>query len=216
MHCNTTDHPTRAKALRPIGVLMMVTMMVAACGGGGDAEAPPAAAAGTPAPAVSNAKLVDLALCPAASLGRSTDWYKTCLVNKRLVGKTPDNSRFPDLPQLPVLPCAVTLRPDGVFDFIKNDAVIMATPPVSLWFETTGSYGNTAGANGQRTFSATLSGLSDPSPNNPRQSYNLSIQVVLAPDLSPVLSTLSVSLTVSGLGAGVETCELPFNLGQSS
>jgi hypothetical protein len=216
MHRDTSDHQARAGAWRPISLLMMASLMVSACGGSGDADAPPAAAVGAPAPAVSNAKLADLALCPAASLGRSTDWYKTCLVNKRLVGKTPDNSRFPDLPPLPVLPCAVTLRPDGVFDFIKNDVVVMETPPVSLWFETTGTYGNTASADGQRTFSATLSGVSDPNPNSPRQSFNLSIRVVLAPDLSPVLSTLSVSLTVSGAGAGVEVCELPFNLGQSS
>jgi hypothetical protein len=230
MHRKTSNDQARTVALRSISLLAISTLLLSACGGGGDSEAPPPVAVATPAvaapapapapapararaPDVSTAKLLDLALCPVGSPGRSTDWYKTCLVNKRLVGKTPDNSRVPTLPQNPVVPCAVTLRQDGVFDFIKDGVVVMTTPPFARWFEPAGAYGNAVGSDGQRTFSATLSGVSDPNPNSARQVYNLSIQVSHFPNLSPAFSALTVSLTVSGAGAGAETCELPFNLG---
>jgi hypothetical protein len=174
----TTDliNPKTTK-LRLVGLLMATALVATACGGGGGGDAAPPAGspptAGSPPAASDVATLADIEACPAESgLITSSNWYTKCLVGKRLVGKDTITGEA----------CELRLQAGGMFEYVKNGAVIYSTK-FSDWKNTDGSsnasgtYNNlfSAAAGNFRTFSGTLRGfVSDPTAS---RTYRFRIEV---------------------------------------
>jgi hypothetical protein len=176
-----TTHPK----LRLVGLLMATALVATACGGGGggDVAAPPAGSppvgspppAGSPPAASDVATLADIAACPPeAGLATSNNWYTSCLVGKRLVGKDTFTGQA----------CELRLQAGGMFEYVKNGAVIYTTK-ISDWKRADGSstargsYTNlfSPDAGNFRLFSATLNGFIPNTELVPSQNYSFSIDV---------------------------------------
>jgi hypothetical protein len=151
--------------------------MATACGGGGGdaAPAPAGPPAGTPAPAGNGFSLADIEACPTSeAIIESNNWYAACLVGKTLKGKDPITSEA----------CELRFKPNGVFEYAKNGAVISTTPPFSQWEFGNGQYNNSkAVSNAKRYFHAKLDGQK--TSLNPDVAYTLyRVDISSVPTLS--------------------------------
>ncbi len=180
MTIELNNQKTTTSKLRLVGLLMATAMSMTACGGGGGGDAAPPAGsppagsppAGSPPPASDVANLADIAACPQVADGISTsDWYKNCLVGKRLVGKDAISGEA----------CELRLKAGGVFEYVKNGVVLRTTRPVAEWTGTVnGFYANELNttAGNFTLFKASLRGSYNTLPTGGTfESYNFSIDI---------------------------------------
>ncbi len=86
-----------------------------------------------------------LAKCPQSStLIQTTEW-PSCLEGKRLTGIEPFTNK----------PCELRIGKNGVFEYLRDDALAIAVPERSTWLGATGNYQNEA-ISGMRFFLAGL------------------------------------------------------------
>jgi hypothetical protein len=142
-------------SVKAVTVFALLAVTATACGDGGSESSTTDAGGGqngadggsgganTPADGIDEAVL---AKCPqSSSLIETTDWT-SCLAGKRLTGTEP----FTDMP------CELRIGEEGVFEYLRGDAVAIAVPEKSTWRGANGTYQNNA-TSGPRFFLAGLS-----------------------------------------------------------
>jgi hypothetical protein len=214
----TTQQPkNHPLSLRSMAALIATVVLATACGGGGGgdntAAVTPTPVGTTPTPTPTPvpinsdvATLADIAGCPISSATiSSANWYSACLVGKRLVGKDTITSEA----------CELRLKAGGLFEYVKNGVVVIASPPNTQWASGSGLYSNNRGsASGQLNFYGyMLFSALDPSTNS-TVFYTFKINILdnntypTNPSFNDDTVFFSKSSTgISGLSVG-ENCKL--------